>query len=96
MQEDTRIMTLTLTSEIAQEKIIPVLQHSIERELRYLSLGLRKTQRRLEAFQKEYGLQSSAEANGISPLDKLEWEGEEITLAKLEEKIRILESIVMP
>lgn len=86
-------MTLILTSEIAQEKVIPVLRHSIEREISYLSLGLRKTQQRLAAFRKEYGLQSSVEARHIPPLDKLEWEGEEITLTKLEEKIQILKSI---
>ncbi|NUO82489.1 hypothetical protein HUU05_20635 [candidate division KSB1 bacterium] len=86
---------ITLTSEIGQEKVLPVLQHSIEREIVYLSIGLRKTQQRLEAFRKEYGLRSSSEAKSISPLDKLEWEGEEITLSKLEEKIQILKSITL-
>lgn len=38
-------MTLTVTSEMAQEKAPPVLQHSIEREIAYLSIGLRKTQK---------------------------------------------------
>ncbi len=88
-------MTLTLTSELPQENILPVLQHSFEREIGYLSVGLQKTQQRLDAFRKEYGILSSAEAQTIHPLDKLEWEGEEITLAKLEEKIQILRSIVI-
>ncbi len=88
-------MTLTITSEVTQEKVLPVLQHSIEREIVYLSVGLHKTQTRLDAFRKEYGRQASSEAGAIPPLDKLEWEGEEITLFKLEEKIRILKNLVI-
>lgn len=65
-------MTLTVTSEMAQEKAPPVLQHSIEREIAYLSIGLRKTQKRLETFCQEYGVRTSSEARDISPLDKLE------------------------
>ncbi len=66
------------------------LKHSIEREIAYLSIGQRKTLQRIQAFQNKYGVQLSAETQDIPALDKVEWEGGEITLRKLQEKIQSL------
>ncbi len=88
-------MTLTLTSSASKEKAIPLVKHSIEKELGYLSIGLRRTQQRLDSFQKKYGAQSPALAENLPPLDRVEWEGEEISLTKIQERVNILESVMI-
>lgn len=91
--ETLTTMTLTITENIPKEKAIPILKHSIERELDFLSVGLRKTQQRLDMFREKYHVAYSEEAHDIPSLERVEWEGEEVTLARLQEKIQILKNI---
>ena len=86
-------MTLTLKTTASAKRVIPLLLDSTQREIRYLTIGLNKTKQHIQEFQRQYHANSPLDAENISPLDQVEWEGELITLEKLQEKITILNSI---
>lgn len=86
-------MTLKLKTKAPEEKILPLLKQSIDREIRYLNIGLKKTAERINFYQTKYKKPSPSASNDIEPLDIVEWEGEEITLQKISEQIELLKSI---
>lgn len=88
-------MPITFNTNIPEKKVIPLIKESIEREIRYLSIGIKKTKKRIRYFQNRFGENTSSEVTDIPPLDLVEWEGEEITLQKLEEKLEILKNVTI-
>lgn len=86
-------MTLTLKTNQERGKVIPLLEDSLRREMDFLSLGIAKTTNRLVMFREKYGVSNPGQVADLPPLDRVEWEGEELTLAKLTEQLEILQEI---
>ncbi len=86
-------MTLRLKTKAPEEKIIPLLKDSIAREIKYLNIGLKKTKERIKFFQSKYKSKSTSAPQNIDALDRVEWEGEELTFQKIKEKIGLLKGI---
>lgn len=86
-------MTVQVSTKVPNEQVIALLNHSVQREIDYMLIGLRKTEDRIRQFQDVYGAKSPDKVKNIPPLDRVEWEGEKMTLDKLKEKIAILKSV---
>lgn len=81
------------------EKALPLLTTAIEREKKLLDLSIEKTEKRLQEFEKAFGL-STAEMHAKllrdeieETLDIIEWIGESKTLEHLREQRQRLEGI---
>jgi len=89
---------LTLTSP-RQRPLRPLVEDAIQNELHLLQSGIRRTEKRLQSFERQYGL-SSVEflrryENDELPetLDSAEWVGELRLLERLREKVDTLREI---
>jgi hypothetical protein len=77
----------------------PLVEAALANELRLVEAGIRQTERRLEAFEKKYKLNTNDfltryENDGIEEtMDVIEWIGESRMLERLNEKADTLRNI---
>ncbi len=89
---------VTLTSP-RRRPLRPLVEAAIQNELRVLETGIRRTERRLQAFEEKYALSTEAflqryENDELEEtLDFAEWIGEHRMLQRLEEKADTLREI---
>ena len=89
---------LTLTSP-SQRPLRPLVEAAIHNELRYLQSGIRRTERRLQAFEARYGFSSQEflrryENDELQEtLEFAEWVGECRLLERLRDKAKTLQEI---
>jgi len=89
---------LTLTSP-SRRPLRPLVEAAIHNELRHLQSGIRRTERRLQAFEARYGFSSQEflrrYENDELPetLEFAEWVGECRLLERLRDKAKTLEEI---
>lgn len=75
------LQQVTITTNRAVE-LKPLVESALRSELRLLSLGLERTQRRMQAFEQQYHLDSDEFERRFNAgvleesLDFIEWEGE--------------------
>lgn len=84
------------------ETLRPLLRSALQRELKLLDQGMRRTQARLTAYEKQYGMSTAefllrfnAEDLGEG-LDFIDWYGETKMLASLEEQKKAIEGTSVP
>ena len=79
------------------EALRPLLRSALQRELKLLEQGMRRTHLRLSAFEKKYGLQTDEFLRRFTKddlgetLDFIDWYGETKMLASLEEQKKAIE-----
>lgn len=89
---------LTLITN-SDRQLKPLIEAAIVNELRLLEAGLRRTQARLSAFEKQYGLTTEEfltryENDELQEtLDLAEWIGEVRLLSRLREKVEALRNV---
>ncbi len=89
---------LTLTST-RRRPLRPLVEAALQNELRLLQAGIRRTEKRLQAFETEYALSSQEFLRRyendelLETLEFTEWIGEQRLLERLREKAETLQEI---
>ncbi len=84
------------------EAMRPLLRSALQRELRLLQQGIRRTDLRLAAFEKQYGMNTDEFLRRFTKddlgetLDFIDWYGETKMLASLEEQKKAIEGTSIP
>lgn len=84
------------------EAMRPLLRSALQRELRLLQQGIRRTHVRLAAFEKQYAMSTEEFLRRFTrddlgeTLDFIDWYGETKMLASLEEQKKAIEGTSIP
>lgn len=90
------LQQVTITTNRTVE-LKPLVESAIRSELRLLNLGLERTQRRIQAFEQQYGLDADEFERRLNAgdiqesLDFIEWEGEIKTYKLLKSQLLALQ-----
>lgn len=92
------IHEITITTE-SPERVKPLLKNAIQNELTVLELGIARTQERLAAFEKQYGMSTAEFERRFDgqdlkeTVDFIDWSGEIKMLRLLEDKHNALAGV---
>jgi type III secretory pathway component EscV len=87
----------TITLEVQDsQKVVPLLEAAIHRQIAYVAIGIEKTRKRIEEFEQKYGcrlVEADKVVPALDPLERVEWEGEAEMLQRLETERQLLETV---